>query len=64
MKQILGKQYTLALLLGISLIIFSCHSMGELTREKSSGEIVENEIWDPIIILTRQDKKMITAKSK
>ena len=64
MKQILGMQYTLALLLGISLIIFSCHSMGELKREKSSGEIVENEIWDPIIILTRKDKKMIKAKSK
>ena len=64
MKQILGMQYTLALLLGISLIIFSCHSMGELKIEKSSGEIVENEIWQPLIILTRKENKMIKAKAK
>ena len=43
---------------------FSCHSAGKLESETSSAEIVENEMWQPLIILTRKEKKMIKAKSK
>tara|TARA_X000000368_G_scaffold83602_1_gene63293 strand:- start:271 stop:795 length:525 start_codon:yes stop_codon:yes gene_type:complete len=37
------------------------------TSEKDSNpskEIFENEIWDPVIVLTREEKKIVTAKSK
>ena len=52
------------LLLGFFFVGFSCHSIEKLESEKSPDEIVENEIWQPLIILTRKEKKMIKAKSK
>ena len=52
------------LMLYLFFMSFSCHSVGKLENETSSAEIVENEMWQPLIILTRKDKKMIKAKSK
>ena len=64
MKKVLGMRYPLILLSAFSFIIFSCHSTEELESNQSTYEMVENEIWDPRIILTRKEKKMIKAKSK
>ena len=52
-------------LLVVSFIFTSCHSTNIQNKiESSSEEIMENEIWDPIIILTRKEKKIIKATSK
>ena len=61
---ITGMKYPTILLLGVLLSGFSCHSLEKLESEKSSVTMVENEIWQPIIILTHKEKKMIKAKSK
>ena len=60
----MGIKYPAILLLGLSFISFSCHSAENLESKNSSIEIIENEIWQPHIIITRQEKKMIKAKSK
>ncbi len=52
-------------LLVVSFIFTSCHSTNIQNKiESSSEEIMENEIWNPIIILTRKEKKIIKATSK
>ena len=57
-------KYPAILLFGLVVCSFSCHSVEQLDSEESSAEIVENEIWEPLVILTRGEKKMIRAKSK
>ena len=45
---------------------YACHST-ENKKSESEGlseEIMENEIWNPMIILTREKNKMVEAKSE
>ena len=64
MKKVIWMRNPAILLLGLGFYSFSCHSVEQLESEKSYVEIVENEIWEPLIILTRREKKIIKAKSK
>ena len=64
MHKVIGMNYSLVLLTGFSFIGFSCHSIEKQESNKSSVDMVENEIWNPIIILTREEKKIIKAKSE
>ena len=63
MKKVMGMKYSLVLLLGLSFIGFSCQSIADKEDESVSKEMIENEIWNPIIILSRKENKMIQAKS-
>ena len=63
-KKVLWMRNPAILLLGLGFYSFSCHSVEQLDSEKSYVEIVENEIREPLIIITRREKKMIEAKSK
>ena len=64
MKKVIWMRNPAILLLGLGFYSFSCHSVEQLESEMSYVEIVENEIWEPLIILTRREKKIIKAKSK
>ncbi len=57
-------KYPLVLLSGLTFVGFSCHSIEKQESQKSSAEIVENEIWQPLIILSREGNKMVEAKSE
>ena len=61
-----GMKYPTIAMLTLYLLFIgvSCHSTSDQGDEGQSEEIMENEIWNPLIILTRKDKKTITAKSK
>ena len=59
----MGMKYSLVLLLGLSFVGFSCHSIADKENKRVSKEMIENEIWNPIIILSRKENKMIQAKS-
>ena len=63
MKKVMGVKYSFALLLGISFVSFSCHSIADKENDSVSKEMFENEIWNPFIILSRKENKMIQAKS-
>ena len=43
---------------------FACHSTADIDGEGSTEEMMENEISNPLIILTREGNKMVEAKSK
>ena len=62
-KIVKGLQFPTLLLLGISFTNISCYSEEVIQNKNSSAEIIENEIWKPLIILTRKDKKMVKAQS-
>ena len=64
LKKVMGIKYPLLLLTMLSFLCFSCHSTADKVRESSSESIMENKIWNPLIILTRKEKKIIKAKSK
>ena len=67
MKRYTGMKYPTIALLTFYLFImgYSCHSTStDRYGENSDQEIIENEIWSPLIILTREEKKMIKAESK
>ena len=64
MINIKRMNYPSILVFGIASISFSCHSLEDIDSKNTSAEIVENEIWQPIIILTRQEKRIIKAKSE
>ncbi|MDP6570024.1 MAG: LPS export ABC transporter periplasmic protein LptC [Candidatus Marinimicrobia bacterium] len=42
-------------------LIPSCHKGNQNTDSGSSVEYVDNEIWNPIIILTRKENKVVEA---
>ena len=44
-------------------LLFCSNNISEKDSSPSK-EIFENEIWDPFIVLTREEKKIVTAKSK
>lgn len=56
-------QYLMLLLLGVSFTNISCYSEEKQQNESVYAEVVDNEIWNPRIILTRTDKKMVEAES-
>ena len=59
------KYPTISLLtFSLVFICISCHSTTDTESKNSSEETMENEIWDPVIILTRKENKMIIAKSQ
>jgi len=46
------------------MICFSCHSSRESNVKQSFVENQDNEMWNPIIILTQKEKKIVKAKSE
>jgi sensor histidine kinase YesM len=44
-------------------LCISCRKI-ESSNNNSSEELKENEIWNPVIILTREETKLVKAKSK
>ena len=45
-------------------LIISCSSMGESDNSDSTEEFIENEIWNPFIILSREEAKIVEAKAE
>ena len=60
MKQII--RYNTWLLL-VALFI-SCGSRGENDTSDTTEELIENEIWNPLIILSREESKIVAAKAE
>ena len=56
-------QYPMLLFIGISFINFSCYWEEKHNNESAYTEIIDNEMWNPRIIFTRTDKKMVEAKA-
>ena len=50
--------------LSLFMVFLACHSTGDMDSKKSQIERMDNEIWNPVIILTQEEKKIVTAKSK
>ena len=48
----------------ILFLILSCSGKNIDNNSNSSEEIYENEIWKPFIVLSREEKKIVTAKSE
>ena len=46
------------------LLFISCGSRFESDNSDTSEELIENEIWNPFIILSREEAKIITAKAE
>ena len=42
----------------------NCRSINSSIKDKAINKIVDNEIWEPIIILYRSEQKVIKATSK
>ena len=45
------------------ILSLACHPIAEKEVASSSEEIMENEIWNPRIILTRKEKNLVKAKA-
>ena len=45
-------------------LLLSCHSKEEDNSRPDSIELTENEIWNPVIILSREENKIVEAKSE
>ena len=46
------------------MICFACHSSSEMESDKLQIKSMDNEIWNPLIILSQQQMKIVKAKSK
>ena len=44
-------------------LFIACSGKTEFDESGTSEELMENEIWNPIIILSREENKIVTAKS-
>ena len=53
----------IALLILVSLFI-ACGSRGESDNSDYTEELIENEIWNPLIVLSREEAKIVAAKAK
>ena len=58
-----SMQCLMLLALGVSFTNISCYSEKKQHNKSAYVEVVDNEIWNPRIILTRADKKMVEAES-
>lgn len=47
----------------ILILFFACSGKTEISESGSSEKLMENEIWNPFIILSREENKIVTAKS-
>ena len=45
-------------------LFISCSSRGESDNSDTTEELIENEIWNPFIILSREESKIVAAKAK
>ena len=45
-------------------LIISCSSMGESDNSDFTEELIENEIWNPLIILSREESRVVAAKAE
>ena len=45
-------------------LFISCSSSGESDNSNTTEELNENEIWNPLIILSREETKIVTAKAE
>ena len=45
-------------------LLLFCHSKVEDNSRADSIELTENEIWNPVIILSREEDKIVEAKSE
>ena len=45
-------------------LFISCSSRGESDNSDTTEELNENEIWNPLIILSREETKIVTAKAE
>ena len=45
-------------------LLLSCHSKEEDNSRPDSIELTENEIWNPVIILSREEDKIVDARSE
>ena len=48
----------------MAVLLLSCHSKVEDNSRPDSIELTENEIWNPVIILSREEDKIVEAKSE
>ena len=60
MRQIVSMIASLVL----AALFISCSSRGESKYSDSSEELIENEIWNPFIILSREEIKIVAAKAE
>ena len=44
-------------------MFFACSGKTEINESESSEELMENEIWNPFIILSREENKIVTSIS-
>ena len=44
-------------------MFFACSGEIEISESGSSEDLMENEIWNPYIVLTREENIIVTAKS-
>ena len=66
-KHHIGIKYSIIPLLTLYLLFFmgfACHSTAHEEGEGSSEEFLESEIWNPFIILTQEENKLVEAKSE
>jgi len=45
-------------------LFISCSSRGESDNSDSTEELIENEIWNPLIILSREESRVVAAKAE
>ena len=67
LKHHIGIKYPIISSLILYLFIFmgfACHSTSHKEGESSSEEFMESVIWNPFIILTQEENKLVEAKSE
>ena len=45
-------------------LFITCGSRGESDNSDSTEELIENEIWNPLIILSREESRVVVAKAE
>ena len=57
---------TLRMILWLILVslFFTCGSRGESDNSDFTEELIENEIWNPLVILSREESRVVAAKAE
>ena len=45
-------------------LFIACSNRGESDNSDSTEELIENEIWNPLIILSREESRVVAAKAE
>ena len=63
-RNLMRRMVSMFVWLMLVTLFITCGNRGESDNSDTTEEVIENEIWNPLIILSREETKILTVKAE